>query len=97
MQRNIFCERSLFSQSIDLWFRRNSEEIATPVEFKKRESSVRVEPTLKLTLSEAQDLIDELWQAGLRPAQKINTEGAFEAQGKHLEDMRKLVFQNDES
>jgi hypothetical protein len=51
-------------------------------------------PSLHLDLSAAQQLMDELWQCGLRPTEGTGSAGAFAAQGKHLEDMRKLVFEH---
>jgi hypothetical protein len=40
----------------------------------------------------AQSLMDSLWDAGLRPTKGSGSAGSFEAQGRHLEDMRQLVF-----
>jgi len=47
---------------------------------------------LDLEENSAQELIDSLWECGLRPSEGTGSAGAFAAQGKHLEDMRKLVF-----
>lgn len=41
--------------------------------------------------SEAQVLMDDLWQSGLRPAEGTGSAGALSAVGRHLEDYRKLV------
>ena len=48
---------------------------------------------LSLHPEEAQHLADQLWAAGVRPTQSAQSHGAFEAQGRHLEDMRRLVFE----
>lgn len=50
------------------------------------------EPTFKLPLDAAQRLMDELWQAGVKPSQSVGSTGQVEAIKYHLEDMRKLVF-----
>jgi len=41
-------------------------------------------PAIHLTPTSAQDLMDNLWRAGVRPTRKGDPSG-------HLEDMRKLV------
>jgi len=41
----------------------------------------------------AQVLMDDLWSCGIRPSEGTGSAGAFKAQGAHLEDMRKLVFE----
>lgn len=50
------------------------------------------EPTARLTPSEARDLMDALWFAGVRPSSGTGNIGQLGATEKHLEDMRKLVF-----
>jgi hypothetical protein len=48
---------------------------------------------LNLGPSEAQGLMDALWDAGLRPTEGSGSAGALAATQRHLEDMRVLVFQ----
>jgi len=52
-----------------------------------------VDPTFVLNYDEAQTLMDDLWNCGLRPTEGTGSAGAFAAQKSHLEDMRKLVFE----
>jgi len=52
-----------------------------------------IEPTFKMRYEEAQQLMDDLWQCGLRPSEGTGSAGALVATQKHLEDMRKLVFE----
>jgi hypothetical protein len=51
-----------------------------------------LEPTLKLSLDAAQTLMDDLWNAGIRPTEGAGSAGAMRAVERHLEDMRTLVF-----
>lgn len=39
----------------------------------------------------AQQLIDDLWQCGLRPSEGAGSAGSLAATQRHLSDMRKLV------
>jgi hypothetical protein len=50
------------------------------------------QPAFTLTNDDAQVMIDELWRAGLRPTEGNGSAGAMAAQGKHLDDMRKIAF-----
>lgn len=50
------------------------------------------EPFLHLEREEAQQLMDELWNAGMRPVGAAGSAGQLDAVKYHLEDMRKLVF-----
>lgn len=52
-----------------------------------------LDPTFTLTREHAQELMDGLWQCGLRPSEGSGSAGALAATQKHLEDMRKLVFE----
>jgi hypothetical protein len=40
----------------------------------------------------AQQLMNALWECGIRPAQAAGSAGQLEAQRAHLEDLRRLVF-----
>lgn len=52
-----------------------------------------VEPTIHLHYEDAQLLMDELWHCGLRPSEGSGSAGSLAATQKHLEDMRRLVFE----
>jgi len=47
---------------------------------------------MRLTASQAQNLMDRLYQAGLRPTQDKGSEATLAAVQKHLEDMRVIAF-----
>lgn len=59
------------------------------------EHSVITEPTLRITHTAAQQLMDNLWQCGLRPSEGSGSAGSLKATEKHLEDMRRLVFDSE--
>jgi hypothetical protein len=42
----------------------------------------------------AQRLMDDLWNCGVRPTEGAGSAGAMAATQKHLDDMRKLVFEH---
>ncbi len=53
------------------------------------------EPFLSITRESAQSLMDALWSCGLRPSEGQGSAGQLAAVKDHLNDMRRLVF--DES
>jgi len=70
---------------------RSKNGIAEPLLFKPICLST-TKPTMSLERKEAQDLMNRLWDAGIRPVQGKGSAGQLEATEKHLEDMRTLVF-----
>lgn len=73
--------------------------VAKPIEFVVRrvEGSIGAafEPILILRPDEAQALVDELWDCGLRPSEGSGSAGSLAATQRHLEDMRALVFKRE--
>lgn len=57
------------------------------------DATVVLEPTLRLRRQAAQDLMDQLWACGLRPAEGAGSAGQLAATERHLADMRRLVFE----
>jgi len=52
---------------------------------------VMVNPSLQLSPQQVQDLMDQLWRDGVRPA-AFGGEGHLGALQNHLQDMRKIAF-----
>ena len=51
------------------------------------------QPFLRLTKPEAQELLEELWRAGFRPANGTGSVGELRATQEHLKDMQHLVYE----
>ena len=65
---------------------------AKPVTMASRESDAyMVDPCFTMSDDDAQAFIDQLWRDGFRPT-KTESQGAYDAQGRHLEDMRRIAF-----
>ena len=66
--------------------------VAKPIELRPLEPGERVEgPTLSLRLREAQALMDDLWQAGLRPTEGSGSAGSLATTERHLGDMSQVA------
>jgi hypothetical protein len=57
-----------------------------------RDEHRAINPTCYLSMHAAQELMDRLWECGLRPAEGTGSAGALAATQKHLEDMRGIAF-----
>ena len=66
--------------------------VGKPVEFVKREGYHKHEATFKISMDHAQSLMDDLWNAGLRPTSGAGSAGSLRATENHLKDMRDIVF-----
>lgn len=100
MDSNIraFIRKDIFGRDLDLYFSKPTSEnkhvCITKIEWMEYDrSGCEVEATpMKLKPIEAQNLMDALWDAGLRPSEGSGSAGAMAATQRHLDDMRKLVF-----
>lgn len=60
------------------------------ITFRASDETVTTEPLFSLSYEAAQVLMDDLWNAGLRPTEGTGSAGALAATQLHLDDMRKL-------
>jgi hypothetical protein len=77
-------------------FHKTGQDIAVvePLSFRNIERGYRIsEPTFRMSYDEAQMLMDELYRAGLRPTEARSSAGQLQAMENHLNDMRRLVFE----
>lgn len=50
------------------------------------------DPTCQISIDSAQTLMDDLWNAGIRPTEGTGSAGSLKATENHLGDMRRIVF-----
>lgn len=95
-RKHIVAQRNPWSPSVGiaLWAemdgRLSIAEPATMVEAKPGDSLV---PFTTISMDMAQELMDSLWQCGVRPAEGSGSAGSLAATERHLADMRALVFE----
>jgi len=66
--------------------------VAKSLEFVELPAGAPADSTFNLDGQEAQELIDALWNCGLRPTQGKSSIGRLEAVERHLADMRTIAF-----
>jgi len=58
----------------------------------KTDDSWVSEPSFTLQPEQAQVMMDDLWNCGIRPTEGAGTAGAIRATERHLDDMRRIAF-----
>lgn len=87
----IFAARQTFGPKLDLLIRQG-EAVATNLVLTNQEPGTIAEPTCSISYEAAQQLIDSLWQCGLRPSEGTGSAGSLRATESHLKDMRKIAL-----
>lgn len=65
--------------------------VAVSMTMDKYQPGSRIEPLFTLDKQAAQILMDDLWNAGIRPTEGSGSAGSLAATQVHLGDMRKIV------
>jgi hypothetical protein len=83
----------LWARKIDvLILDRDAMACAEPITMRKCKELEIIKPSMRLDLTEAQGLMDELWSCGLRPSEGTGSAGSLAATERHLADMKKIAF-----
>jgi len=80
----ISAQREIWSDSVSIRIAHRKPApdvfcVAEPLVFKEYPDGSFTEPTLRLETSEAQRLMDELWNCGLRPSEGSGSAGSLRA------------------
>lgn len=91
-----FAEQRDFGDKVAIYIREDGpsegRDSVALIVFQKVEEGFRSDPALTVRTSEAQELMDALWSAGLRPAEGAGSAGAMAATERHLADMRAMAM-----
>ena len=83
---------SLYSRQVTVG---NGFYLAQPLMYEKIDQpGLIAEPFARLEIQAAQQLMDELWQCGLRPSEGTGSAGSLKATQDHLSDMQKTVYKS---
>jgi hypothetical protein len=72
----------------------NRRSVATNITMATVKEGEMIQPSMELSKTSAQLLMDDLWHAGLRPSEGSGSAGSLRATERHLSDMRKIVSKN---
>lgn len=87
----IRAQRSPWHARVELLIIRGGTELAEPIVFKEQNESLVPEPTVRISHEQAQTLMDDLWECGLRPTEGKGSAGSLAATERHLKDMQGIV------
>lgn len=92
----ILASKAPWARSIDLLIcSSDSQRIvsqATSISFEDVPEGTLLEPTIHLRYEEAQTLMDELWNCGIKPSEMKDDALELKSTKYHLEDMRRIAF-----
>ncbi|MGJ8670875.1 MAG: hypothetical protein ACSHXK_15420 [Oceanococcus sp.] len=66
-------------------------DVVRELTFERVEPGSYLGPTTHIDLTAAQMLMDDLWNAGIRPTEGSGSAGSLKATERHLNDMRKIA------
>lgn len=96
LEPELMARREDWNDGISIYMRQRTAEgsyaVALPVTMQRRDPGLIVEPMLRLGIQGAQQLMDELWQCGLRPKEGTGSAGSLAATERHLGDMQKIAL-----
>ena len=71
---------------------RQGQSVCTNLMFEEIPEGQLIQSSISLKREDAQELMDTLWQCGLRPSEGTGSAGSLKATENHLADMRKITF-----
>lgn len=92
-QTRVFARLEPWADGISLVMRRKGHVGLVSFQPIAEGEDTPLDAIVRLEMTEAQELMNELWRCGLRPSKAISSSGALEATKTHLEDMRKIAFE----
>ena len=66
--------------------------LAEPLKFKIMAESEEEKPFIQINMADAQVLMDDLWECGIRPTEGKGSAGSLKATQEHLADIKKIAF-----
>lgn len=97
IENKFFVHKNYAYDGYDVYIRRKEHDtanvyIASNIVFTSMNMAAVRNPAITLTEADAFNLMNELWNAGIRPAGAQGSIGQLAAVQYHLEDMRKLAL-----
>ena len=92
----ISVQRNVIADVIEIYVTENKDGfrfIGEPLTMRKLEDrGSYLNPTFFIEDMAAQELMNALWECGIRPSQMRSSSGEIRAMTEHLADLRKIVF-----
>jgi len=92
---DVMARREEWSMGVSLFLRQKQGKgwaSANPIVMAPHEQGERIDPMVTIDMRAAQQLMDELWQCGLRPSEGTGSAGSLAATERHLKDMQTIAL-----
>lgn len=94
MKAFIRAQSAPWNQGVELYIGSPDRKVRVKdIQLEVVEEGMFMEPSFRMENEVAQTLMDDLWNCGIRPTEGSGSAGSLRATERHLEDMRKLVFE----
>ena len=70
----------------------NGDMKVAPIQWETIAENAEMRPLLAMRVDQAQVLMDDLWNAGIRPTEGSGSAGAMRAAEHHIADLRRVAF-----
>lgn len=97
MKEIFHAQRQLLTGNIDIHYAHKQDNglwVAQEVLMKRIETGMQADAFLRISTTAAQNLMDELWNCGLRPSEGTGSAGSLAATERHLKDLQRIVFKD---
>jgi hypothetical protein len=92
----IHARQELWNYDVSLMIGQRNENghlaVAQPLVFQDKAPGEIADPCIRLAPEDAQLLMDELWNVGIRPSEGRGSAGAMAATERHLKDMQEIAM-----
>mgnify|MGYP001590343948 CR=1 FL=1 len=94
----VFTEKHPYNKAVGIYFYERQPDgkiaVVTNLEFTIIDPSIEMErgSGIDLSYETTQDLMDRLWECGLRPSEGSGSAGSLKATENHLKDMQSLSW-----
>ncbi len=70
----------------------NGDTKVATLQWETISENAEMKPLLTIRMDHAQVLMDDLWNAGVRPTEGVGSAGAMRAAEHHIADLRRVAF-----
>jgi hypothetical protein len=92
---NVTLQYSAMNDTYELWLRDKTGDTyyyAEPVMMVKAEEGAFNPPAFRIDTQAAKNLMDDLWNAGVRPSNLKHSKEIIDSLNSHIDDFRKIIF-----
>jgi len=83
---------SIFEDALKVAIMDSNKRMYGKIIFRKYNAGEIIQPACIIQRDEAQALMDQLWNCGIRPTEGTGSAGSLAATERHLKDLQRITF-----